>query len=508
VRNSPTIQQLMQQKAQLTAQRAQLLATLLPSHPNVAAVAAQILAIDHQIGIEGRRVADALDAEAKIESSLLDRLQSSLADIKTKQANATRDNVQLDALDREAKADRDLLESYMTRYRDAAARTDASSALPDVRVLTFATPSETPSAPKTTLILGAVGFVSLALQVGAILFGELLSGRALVEPGMQRGGAAIGDDATEGDADEPEEEPLAGINEDAEEGASETYAAAEPLEAVPAVEAVAPDEMSGRSLRTWFGKRARAVGSSLTSYEPPIAAEPVAAPAIAAAPAMAAPAPHSPADVEPFAPVSVAPAPAAPTARADAGDAEDVANARRLANLSADLILGRARILVLAAVESPRDAELLAARLIDDAVYRGLSVARVDAGSFRPTSEPGITDLAANAAGFGDVVHKTMKDGLAEIPWGHLAFLDPDSSKPLTLVEALSDLYEVVIVLTGRVGPESSLPSFSALGARLVLVAAPNADPARVDAAQEQATSMGFHQIEAIAAPPWQAEVA
>ena len=75
VRNSVTIQQLMQQKAQLTSQRAQLLATLLPTHPSVESVTAQIVELDKQITAEGKRVADALEAEAKIETSVQQSLQ-------------------------------------------------------------------------------------------------------------------------------------------------------------------------------------------------------------------------------------------------------------------------------------------------------------------------------------------------------------------------------------------------------------------------------------------------
>ncbi len=133
-RNSVTIQQLMTQKAQLTSQRAQLLATLLPTHPSVEAVTAQIVEVDKQIGVEGRRVADALTAEARIEQDLQNSLEANLTSLKSKAANATKQGVTLDALEREAKASRDLLESYLSRYGDAASRTDANAALPDVRL--------------------------------------------------------------------------------------------------------------------------------------------------------------------------------------------------------------------------------------------------------------------------------------------------------------------------------------------------------------------------------------
>src|SRR5690606_20642147 len=112
-------------------------------------------------------------------ANLEQQLNDDLARLKLSVSTATRDTVTLDSLEREAKAQRDLLESYLARYSDAASRTDASSTLPDVRVVTVAAPSIVPASPKTGLVLGAVAFLSVSLQVGAILFGELMSGRAV-----------------------------------------------------------------------------------------------------------------------------------------------------------------------------------------------------------------------------------------------------------------------------------------------------------------------------------------
>jgi len=461
VRNSATIQQLTQQRAQLAAQRAQLLATLLPGHPNVAAVTAQITAIDRQIGTEGRRVADALDAEAKIEGNLITSLQSNLDGLKNKVADATRQQVELDALDREAKADRDLLESYMTRYRDAAARTDPNSTLPDVRVVTYAAPPSTPASPKTTLILGAVGFVSLAVQIGSILFGELLSGRALIEPARV----------------ETRTEPVA--------------APAPPELTVEAGAAEAGEPVAREGLRIWFNRRGREVAEVLATHEPPVIAAPPE-PVMAAVPAeTAVEQEHD--ETEPD-----AEAPAEPKA-------DDM---ERLSNLSADLMLGRARILVVAGVTSVRDSESLAARLISDALRQGLSVARVDAGSGRASASAGISDLAVGEVSYGDVVHETEEEGLAEIPWGRHNLLDLDSSRPVTLIEALSDLYEIVIVLAGRFVPGSAGARFAVLNARLVLAGAAGADPSVVEPALDLATASGWRRVEAIAVPLPEAEVA
>ena len=59
----------------------------------------------------------------------------------------------------------------------------------------------------------------------------------------------------------------------------------------------------------------------------------------------------------------------------------------------------------------------------------GLSVCRVDAGSGRPSAAPGLTDLCAEQASFGDVVHR-VRDGLAEVPWGELPRPGPPFHAP------------------------------------------------------------------------------
>ncbi len=338
IRDSVTIQQLAQQKATLQSQRAQLLATLLPNHPSVKAVVAQIAEVDKQITVEGRRVADALDAEAKVEAGLVTSLQGELTRLKGSSATATKQTVTLDELDREAKAERDLLESYLSRYRDATSRTEVNATLPDVRVVTLAAPTTTPVSPKTGFILGAVGFVAIALQVGSVLFGELMSGRALIDrrepPDLAPG--FVGDEEVDAEMVEP---PRAAAEPEWPASHYEPEptapAAARPVEdlEVPVAEAAPPRER--RSLRSWFAKRARAV-TPLSSYQPPEAFPPLGSEA-----------------VEPFASSTGADAWAlaerieplnTPTFR--------ITNPLDLSNLSADLALGRARVVILAALTS------------------------------------------------------------------------------------------------------------------------------------------------------------
>jgi hypothetical protein len=130
-------------------------------------------------------------------------------------------------------------------------------------------------------------------------------------------------------------------------------------------------------------------------------------------------------------------------------------------------------------------------RLIEDALAAGLSVVAVDAGSGDISSTQGIADLAAERCDYGDVVQRASDD-LAEVAWGRLAIIDRRSSRPATLVEALADIYHVVIVDTGRVGMMSSLPLFADAHAGVVLIASDTASVQSVVAARADIKGLGL----------------
>lgn len=471
VRDSVVIQQLSQEKGRLQGEKAQRSATLLGNHPTIQALNAQIAELDNQISIEGRRVADALDAEARIEEGLEASLQADLTRAKSSSSTATQDSVALDALARDAKAQRDLLESYLQRYSEAMSRTDSNSALPDVRVVTIAAPAVSPASPKTQLLLMAVGIVALATQIGLIVFGELISGRAIVPiPVPER------------PQDELDEPPFVAEELEAEAAWDQesTWAASVSIPATePASQAVVPPAEETVSQEPHLKRFLHALSPNRSSRQDAVD-EIAGLDEIAEVPVAVA---------EVVAPLAVARAP---------GLAIDLV---KLSDLTSDLVLGRTHLVILAAHNSNAHCEALAEQLVGDALARGLSVALVDAGSARPGDEPGLTDLSADAASFGDVVHKSANNSFAEVPWGRADAISRSSTKPLTLVEALGDIYEVVVLMTGPVGMTSSLPFFDGIDGRLVLVAGPKDDPDAVAATRGLLIGAGFERCEIAAAP-------
>jgi hypothetical protein len=140
-----------------------------------------------------------------------------------------------------------------------------------------------------------------------------------------------------------------------------------------------------------------------------------------------------------------------------------------LDGLVAAVASGQPRIVLLACVADHADGALVSARLAAHAGASGLSVAQVDAGSGAVSPDAGLSDLSDGRADFGKVVQRVNEDH-AVVPWGRLAGIDRRSSRPATLVSALSDLYGLVVVNTGRIGMGSTLPLFLDTAATVVLV--------------------------------------
>jgi succinoglycan biosynthesis transport protein ExoP len=188
--NSELMRRLSEQRVTLRAQLAEQSSTLLDQHPRIKELKAQIADLDRQIRTEADRLARALENDARIASAKLDSLGASLDQLKHQAANVNEQDVQLRALEREAKAQRDLLESYLAKYREATTRDSIGAGSPDARIISTAIVSNTPSWPKKlpTVLIAALG--TFALVVALTLSGQLLAGQLSTAAPMRQSDVA------------------------------------------------------------------------------------------------------------------------------------------------------------------------------------------------------------------------------------------------------------------------------------------------------------------------------
>jgi succinoglycan biosynthesis transport protein ExoP len=174
VLNSELTRRLSEQRVTLRAQLAEQSSTLLDGHPRIKELKAQLADLDRQLREEASKVSRSLDNDARIAGGRVEGLSASLEQLKKQATSTNGQDVQLRALEREAKAQRDLLESYLAKYREANTRENIDAAPADGRIISRASVSNTPAYPKKMPIVLIMTLATLMLSAGAVATGELL----------------------------------------------------------------------------------------------------------------------------------------------------------------------------------------------------------------------------------------------------------------------------------------------------------------------------------------------
>lgn len=172
--NSELMRRLSEQRVTLRAQLAEQSSTLLGNHPRIKELKAQLGDLDNQIRDEAAKISRSLESDARIASGRVDGLTTSLEQLKKQATSTNGQDVQLRALEREAKAQRDLLETYLGKYREASTRESIDTAPTDGRIISRAIVSNTTAYPKKLPIVLIATIATLLLSSGVVVTGELL----------------------------------------------------------------------------------------------------------------------------------------------------------------------------------------------------------------------------------------------------------------------------------------------------------------------------------------------
>lgn len=191
---SPLIQQLRQQEIAVQAQLAQLSTTLMDRHPQIRALKSQLRELDRRIDSESRKVLESLEGEANVARLREQELTRQMDALKENSASAGEQQVRLQALEREAAADRDLLNTYLARYREANSRSSLDALPADARIISRAVVPGEPYYPKTVPILAVAMTATFLIAAIAIMLAELFSGRALRPLAVADEGIAVRED--------------------------------------------------------------------------------------------------------------------------------------------------------------------------------------------------------------------------------------------------------------------------------------------------------------------------
>ncbi len=168
VLNSTVIQQYRQQVLTIQRNIAQLSETLLPSHPRMQSLNAELTNVNGQIRVEARNIMLSLRNEVEISTQRERSLKAELSALKNQEAGSLLNEVGLNALLRDAATNRTLLDSYMARYREADVRNKTDLASAQVHIISQATVPQTQSGIKRSMMF-------IIVAIAAFIFALIIS---------------------------------------------------------------------------------------------------------------------------------------------------------------------------------------------------------------------------------------------------------------------------------------------------------------------------------------------
>jgi polysaccharide biosynthesis transport protein len=158
---SKSISDLRQQRLDLVRQQANFRARMGVSDP---AVVTQLASLDREIDAEAAHVVDSMQSAYEAALQREQSLQTGLQKLTDTLANLSPDYIRLQQLERVAKADRQLYETYLTRFNEISTRQTYQG--PQAQIISPAPLPEFPSKPKRVLFYGFGGVLGLGLGLG------------------------------------------------------------------------------------------------------------------------------------------------------------------------------------------------------------------------------------------------------------------------------------------------------------------------------------------------------
>jgi uncharacterized protein involved in exopolysaccharide biosynthesis/Mrp family chromosome partitioning ATPase len=178
IANNDLVRRIGEQRVSLRAQLASESRTLLPGHPRIKELTAQLADLDSALRTAVEQTTAALENEAHIAGNRVSNLEAILNQQKKTTGIANADEIRLRELQRLADAYKDQLDSSTAKYQAALARDDSPATPADARIISRATPPQEASYPKKTPLVIFATLATLLGTSGFVIAGELLSGRA------------------------------------------------------------------------------------------------------------------------------------------------------------------------------------------------------------------------------------------------------------------------------------------------------------------------------------------
>jgi uncharacterized protein involved in exopolysaccharide biosynthesis len=166
--------------------------------------------------------------------------------------------------------------------------------------------------------------------------------------------------------------------------------------------------------------------------------------------------------------------------------------------LAGQVIAEKRDVVLVATGENNRADSELADALLVTLTTKSRTAIVINAGGRDQMATAGLTDMCAGEVDFGQIIHRGQKPNQYFVPWGTKDRLDFNSERFTLMIEALSEVYDHVIVECGRVGLRAPLAPFADSDALLVMV---SSDQDAIVAAEliSDLEAVGINQVHQLA---------
>jgi len=208
VQRSPLIQNLVQQRVRAERQIAEVSATLLPGHPRMQQLNADLAGLKKQIAAEVAKIVDGLGKEAKVAAERETSIKKRLSDLKVTVVNAGPDEAKLKMLVADAKSKRDELERLQAQYNVNRTRAESKAVPVEAKVLSPAYASSVAVFPKKGALTAIAALAAFLIGLALVVLKAVASGARTPGGALPQGGAKRDMRSRKGDMVGPIVEPV------------------------------------------------------------------------------------------------------------------------------------------------------------------------------------------------------------------------------------------------------------------------------------------------------------
>ncbi len=169
---SPLIQRLKEQESEVRRRRAELATRYGPKHPRMMNVEAELADVRTKISLEIDKIVAGIRGEAEVAAIRVTTLEQNLEALKQESFKNSRAQVRMRELDREAEANRLLLQTFLTRFKETSSSDGMQQA--DARIISKADVPVYASFPKKRIIMVVAAVIGLGAGVALAFLMESL----------------------------------------------------------------------------------------------------------------------------------------------------------------------------------------------------------------------------------------------------------------------------------------------------------------------------------------------